>query len=275
LLAVAASSVSPDSPIPPIVLWDLITGRQVQHLVGHTRSIRSLGFAPDGRWLVATSEDRHICRWSLVAPDKEELLPAAVLEIADLDAGHLHVLTDGRIVLFRRSAIEVWRDLAERMAQIPVSFSYDTRWAISADEKQIGVTAREQHVTLWSLEDGALLAKHAALIQRPRSLFSPELIVALKPMAGAAVWDGPGGPYLAVGDGPRGWATPLPQSADRRLVAVPGLEGAGLVALSDPPQLMQKLHFAGRLRAGCITDHDVLLLSADGVVYRSERKNGH
>jgi WD40 repeat protein len=270
-LAVASFGLSPGSAIRPIVIWDLITEQQVHRLVGQTGATRSLAFAPDGRWLVAASVDGYIRQWSLVAPDQEDLPPTAELEIADLDTSHLRVLADGRIVLFRRSAIEVWRDLAQRLVRIPVSFSYDTCWAISADERQIAVAASEQHVRLWSLDDGTLLGKHAAPIARPRSLFSLEIMVALKSTAGAAVWDGPGDPYLYIGDGPRGWATPLPQSADRRLVIMPGRNDAGLIVLSEPPQLVQRLPFGGRLRAGCITDQQVLLLNADGVVYRSER----
>jgi hypothetical protein len=119
--------------------------------------------------------------------------------------------------------------------------------------------------------DGEFLGWAAAEIPRPVSLFNEAILQQIQPTAGAALWRGPGGPYLYIGDGPRGWATPLTLSVDWRETVVPCREGAALITLEPAPQLIQLLPFTGRLRASCITDEYVTLLNAEGTLFRSPR----
>jgi len=46
-------------------VWDAATGKPLQVLRGHLRSVHSASFSNDGRWLVTTSEDRTARLWDL------------------------------------------------------------------------------------------------------------------------------------------------------------------------------------------------------------------
>ena len=52
-----------------IQLWDVITGNKLTTLTGHTASIETLKFSPDGKTIVSTGTDGTILLW-----DWEEVL---------------------------------------------------------------------------------------------------------------------------------------------------------------------------------------------------------
>ena len=274
LLAIGALGQGGDGPIRPIAIWDIAEQRQLAELHGHIHQVQSLAFGPDGRWLVSASLDRTVRLWTLER-DAAEPKETAQLAYGDLEFASLHILSDGRILVFRRSCLEIWRELRELLVRVPAPHPFDCRWQVASDERQILITFGIQQVGIWSLDDGGFLGWVAADIPRPDSLFSEALLQQIQPTAGAALWRAAGGPYLYIGDGPRGWAAPLTLSADRRETVVPCRAGAALIALEPAPQLVQLLPFTGRLRASCITDEDVVLVNDEGTLYRSPRADEH
>lgn len=46
-------------------IWDLVTGKAIRVLVGHTNWVRGLAFHPEGRYLVSCSDDRSLRVWDL------------------------------------------------------------------------------------------------------------------------------------------------------------------------------------------------------------------
>jgi len=270
LLAVGTLGQGGDGPIRPIAIWDIVEQRQLSELRGHIHQVQSLAFGPDERWLVSASLDRTVRLWTLDR-DAAEPKETAQLAYGDLELSSLHVLSDGRILVFRRSCLEIWRELRELLVRAPVPHPFDCRWQVTSDEQQILVTFGVQQVGVWSLDDGRFVGRAAADIPRPESLFSEAMLQQIQPTAGAALWRGPGGSYLYIGDGPRGWTTPLALSADRRETVVPCRAGAALIALEPAPQLVQLLPFTGRLRASCITAEYVVLVNDEGTLFRSQR----
>ena len=47
------------------VLWDVITGELLDRLEGHTKTVLSLAFSPDGQLLATGSEDETIRLWTV------------------------------------------------------------------------------------------------------------------------------------------------------------------------------------------------------------------
>jgi WD40 repeat protein len=46
-------------------LWDVATGKELRRVEGHAGLVRSVAFAPDGRWLVSGSFDGSVRLWRL------------------------------------------------------------------------------------------------------------------------------------------------------------------------------------------------------------------
>jgi WD40 repeat protein len=90
----------------------------------------------------------------------------------------------------------------------------------------------------------------------------------IRPAAGAFLWNGPGTRFVHVGDGPRGWATPLSLSDDERLTLVPAANSLALIDLSDDQRVLSLMPFEGRLRATRIAAEYALAVNSAGKVHR-------
>jgi WD40 repeat protein len=76
-----------------IRLWDVATGRELHKLVGHTRHVKTLAFAPDGKALASGSEDGVIRLWDAATGRRTHEFPG--------HGGEIEVLRfsgDGRIL---------------------------------------------------------------------------------------------------------------------------------------------------------------------------------
>jgi WD40 repeat protein len=231
-------------------------------LPGHAHQIGRLKFGPDGTWLVSTGLDRRVRLWDV---KKKKLV--AELKYEDLQYQELAVLADGRILVFRSQCVEVWRGLRSKLATIPLQLAFGERWAISKDQKVIGVTMGSS-VAQWSIDDARLTNLFEPTIQSPTRIPNQRLAQELKPAAGALLWEGPGARFIHIGDGPRGWATPLILSADGRLTLIPVANGLALIDLNGHQNVLSVMPFEGRLRATRITKDCAWAVNSDGKVFR-------
>jgi hypothetical protein len=173
--------------------------------------------------------------------------------------------------VFRRSGLEIWRELHELVLCVPAPHPFDCRWRVSSDERRLVVSFGMQRVGVWSLDDGLFLGWAEADIPRPEPLFNAALLQQVQPTASGALWRGQDGTYLHLGDGPRGWITPLACSADRRMMILPCRSGAALIEFDPEPRLLQVIPFNGRLRASCITATEAMVVNGAGSIVQSPR----
>jgi hypothetical protein len=74
-----------------------------------------------------------------------------------------------------------------------------------------------------------------------------------------------------VGDGPRGWISPIALSGDRKFALLPGMDNGALVDISESQRLNTLLPFEGKLRAACILENEVLMVNSEGKIFMSKR----
>jgi WD40 repeat protein len=86
-----------------IRIWDLASGRQIATLRGHTDSVTSIAFSPDGRNLASGSDDKTVCIWDVATGRQIAVLRGAtdaVVGVAFTPDGHLLTRSQDRTVSF-------------------------------------------------------------------------------------------------------------------------------------------------------------------------------
>ena len=72
-------------PDRTVRLWDVETGAHKQTLIGHTRSVSSVAFSPDGTTLASASTDGTVLLWDLMLSPLEPEEPRKIAEDVNSD----------------------------------------------------------------------------------------------------------------------------------------------------------------------------------------------
>lgn len=103
-LACGESTQSYESP--DIKVWDTVTGQELFNLKGHSRSIHSLAFSPDGKILASGSRDKSVKLWDMRTG---KLLESLTGHTSDVNAvafsPYGHVLATGS----KDKTIKLWK----------------------------------------------------------------------------------------------------------------------------------------------------------------------
>jgi WD40 repeat protein len=153
-----------------IRLWDANTGKELRQLKGSPADVCFLAFSPDGKVLIAASDDRStVSRWE-VASGKEvgrrsPLGEARVYDVAVTADGRLAALSDfdGRIIL---ADVGTGRTLLtiQRPGSLfyKLSFSPDGQFLALACASCRGQDKTEgRDVELWEVSSGKKVCRHA------------------------------------------------------------------------------------------------------------------
>lgn len=149
-------------------VWDAATGRQVIVLQGHTNTVDSVKFLPDGRHLLSASWDGTIRRWDLETgrevqrysiPHEVDNAPPRVYMIELLPNGGQFVSgsQDGVIRLWDIGSGEILREYHGHTAQVNgIHISGDGKLMASASGGWDS-NGDDSTVKLWDVETGELL----------------------------------------------------------------------------------------------------------------------
>ena len=154
-LAVGVLGQGGSGAIRPIYLWNLRTGNLWCKLEGHIHQVHALAFGPNDKWVVSTSLDRTVRLWQLDSNKPSNSFEISQLKYDDLEFHHITVLSDGRIIVFRRNKLEVWQD--QQKLEIPVPYYFDNQWYITEDESFILGSFGQQVIRKWSFHNRTLL----------------------------------------------------------------------------------------------------------------------
>jgi len=261
-----------------IYVWDAQTGEQIHELNGHTHQVHAIAFSPDSKWLVSAGLDRTVRFWNLTSekissPFKtNKFFRTNTLSYDDLEFHYLNILSDGRVIVYRRNSIEVWND--GHKTAFPVAFDYGMKCNITHDEKQIIGAYGNQTLLKWSLQTAGEPEMIQAGIVRPELMPSraadAQNPVEFEPRAGAYLWRTEFGNFFHVGDGPRGWVTPFCVSTDGSIAVIPGTVQAGLLGIEPAQRYISFFPFEGRMRAGCLLEGEIRLVNSNGRVFTGQ-----
>ncbi len=106
------------------VMWELETGKEIQRFEGHRGCIKSVGFSPDGKWVVTASGGAHVGK----------------------------PLSDGSQKITRDNTVRVWESSTGRPLVIQEHRSSLRSASFSSDGERL-LTGGWQRVQLWKLPD--------------------------------------------------------------------------------------------------------------------------
>ncbi len=158
-----------------IKLWDVETGREIRTLQGHTDSIRSLAFSPDGRLIASGSNDKTIKLWDVETGREIRTLQGHTDSIRSLAFS-----PDGRLIASSSNdkTIKLWDiESGQTIRTIEGSMSNVCNVAFSPDGHQLvsGSGSSGGLFTVWDVKSGQVLRTSQRHVGPIHSLaFSPD-----------------------------------------------------------------------------------------------------
>lgn len=185
------------------IIWDVQSGKSLQVLTGHERSINLAFFSPDGNNVLTTSDDLTAKYWDVQSgkllitftiDTKKPYYTACITDaVFSIDKKTLYTSTkDNTIFIWDVSTGKIIRRLDGHTGQV---LSVE----LSPDGKKILTASRDRSARLWDAASGAPLAVltgHQYTVQT--AFFSPDgdRIVTASDDRTAKVWDGESGKLL-------------------------------------------------------------------------------
>ncbi len=255
-----------------ILIENVRTGEIVQKLDAHNQPDVVFAFGKTDNTLISGScWEQKVRLWQRADSSSSENSAGKYTEIkrlnyADRQWISFSFLPNGNIVISRTdSAIEVWSpDLSTKVCHAPHRIEFNSLWCVAEDGSELIHAEREQALARIDLTTGSI-SRFQPQLNRPDYVPNSEQNKDIVACSGALLWRQFGGPYVHIGDGPRGWATPIHTSFDQNLVVIPcHLEVVVLSLEKEEPHIRARLPFDGRLRAAYVDNEKVMAVDSTG-----------
>ncbi len=137
-----------------VELWDVASGSLVRIFRGHTRSLLSVAFAPDGLHLATSSNDATVRIWNRAQEQEARSLtdPDAVFDVAFAPDGAF-LITGGR-----DKTLRLWDVASEKLVRVFEGHAGKVRCVVvSPDGRFVASASDDQTARIWDVATGKLL----------------------------------------------------------------------------------------------------------------------
>lgn len=146
-----------------IILWDVATGRELRHFVGHKSRPLSALFFNGGSELISAGEDQTVRIWNAATGAEVRRFALASAELGVNTAVPKGFSLDGKLLIAQRGdgMMQVW-DVAQ--GKIVRTFKFnETVWSFGvAEDGTLALTTREGKAKVWNVQTGVELQKSYA-----------------------------------------------------------------------------------------------------------------
>jgi WD40 repeat protein len=215
--------------------WDPATGKELRRLGGHSKPVRSIAFAPDGKTLASAGDDGLVLIWDFEAGKEIGGLPPAgqsncVLYLPDGTLATAGLNPDQAVYLRNAKTGQLVRELkapekggTNALAVSPDGKILATGWSFDA-----GVM-----LLIWEVDSGHLLHRVRVKSAKPDAIwslaFSPngKLLASAHADQMVRLWDPASGEQLRVIEAKSGEIQRVRFSPDGKLLGTAGAKGLG------------------------------------------------
>ena len=245
-----------------VSVYDIQSGKRLQKFVADQFQILGLEFGNSPTRFITKSKTISIWDWR---DDRAVLVNKIPI---DNHSNEFHVFKDGRILVFMFKEVILLNASGELLNRF--AFARRLRDAITIKEEsgRLYRGRNFQAIEEWNFETGKHITTHVQDFPQPEIVPPSDVAQKLK-LGGNYVWMTEFGNFVHMGDGPRGWVTPIRTSVDGCYVTMPGEFQAALIAIPEN-KVIAKCDFRGNLRASICSGKSMMLINSQGEFFGTE-----
>ncbi|NIM17418.1 MAG: hypothetical protein GTO45_35900 [Candidatus Aminicenantes bacterium] len=242
-----------------LLFWHIKQERIAFKIDNHNRPIQGIVFSPSSKRIISFDIGLAYL-WEYNETSDSLLSLLSQQEISANDLEDIIFISEHQMILIKKQTLELWKDIKHLEWTVRIPYCFERQYFLSGNTNQLFIAYPFHRIVAFNLNDGCILRFHKGNFPRPQ-VFGHGLR-----------WEGPGGPYLHIGEGPRGWQVPQKISPDKKLTIVQTENGADLITFDDNSKILKHIPFKERMRASCILDDKVLIVNSKGEIITASRK---
>ena len=141
-------------PYIQIGLWDVATGEQEHTLIGHTDSILSISFSPDGSRLASSANETTVQMWDVTTGEQKQTFVFQDLPNRRNSVGDVAFSSDGSILVCSmwEGPIYLWDAFTTERKKILIGHAKQiVSMSFSADNRTFASESKDGTVLVWDI----------------------------------------------------------------------------------------------------------------------------
>jgi WD40 repeat protein len=170
-------------------IWDVESGTPLQILKGHTNSVNSANFSPDGQFIVSTSLDNTVRIW-----DVESRIAPQTLDEHTWGVTSVNFSVDGQLIVSTSddTTVRIWEAKSHKLLKILPEHAFSGNTTNFSPDGKFIVSSADKAIKVWVVDSGELLTTftgHTSSVSSVNFSADSKVIVSTAYDATVRIWD--------------------------------------------------------------------------------------